>query len=244
MNGQIDWGDITPGNKNSNGNKGRVPFLWLKSGNTYTVRPVAKPVIFFKYFYQNGERLRTAICEDPTTCSVKMAHGDGLDTPGERFAILVIDRADGLLKIMEFPKTVFIDIKNWWQATQQNPGGDDGVDWVIQKSGSGKMNTKYACTPTKAAPFTNEEKTMILAIIKDEEGNNAHYLESVYKAHTPEQIEQRLFGDWEPRGGAAPQAQDAQAVPAQAAPVAPAQAPETLQPAVAAPAGGDVAIDW
>lgn len=241
MNGQIDWGDTTPGSNNSNSGKGRVPFLWLKSGNTYTVRPVAKPVIFFKYFYQNGDKLRTAICQDPTTCSVKVAHGDALDTPGERFAILVIDRADGELKIMEFPKGVFIDIKNWWQATQQNPGGDEGVDWVIQKSGSGKMGTKYATTPTKLAPFTNEEKKMILAVIKDEEGNNSHYLENVYKAHSAEQIEQRLFGEWEPRG-AATQTQDA--APAQAAPVAPAQAPETLQPAVAAPAGGDVEIDW
>jgi hypothetical protein len=212
----------------------------LKSGNTYTVRPVAKPVIFFKYFYQNGDKLRTAICQDPTTCSVKIAHGDALDTPGERFAILVIDRADGILKIMEFPKGVFIDIKNWWQATQQNPGGDEGVDWVIQKSGSGKMNTKYATTPTKATPFSNDEKTMILGIIKDEEGNNAHYLENVYKAHSAEQIEKRLFGEWEARG-AAPQTQ---AAPAQAAPAAPAPAPAQTQAAVTAPAGGDVEIDW
>jgi len=227
MNGQIDWGDIIPGSKNSGG-RGRVPFLWLKSGNTYTVRPVAKPVIFFKYFYQNGDKLRTAICQDPSTCSVKMAHGDALDTPGERFAILVIDRADGELKIMEFPKGVFIDIKNWWQATQQNPGGDEGVDWVIQKSGSGKMGTKYATTPTKLAPFSNDEKKMILGVIKDEEGNNAH---------SAEQIEKRLFGEWEAKGNF-----NQNQTPAQAAPAAPAAPP--AQTEVAAPAGGNVEIDW
>ena len=233
MNGQIDWGDTTPGSKNSSSNNGRVPFLFLKSGQTYTVRPVAKPVIFFKYFYQNGDRLRTAICQDPTTCPVKMAHGDTLDTPGERFAILVIDRADALLKIMEFPKSVFEDIKNWWKATQQNPGGDEGVDWVIQKTGTGKKNTKYACTPTKASPFSNEEKKMILSIIKDDEGNNSHYLENVYKAHTTEQIEQKLFGELEPRGDF----NKTKAAPTQSVPA-------PMASAVSTPVGEDVEIDW
>lgn len=229
MNGVIDWGDFTPGsNKNSDD---RVPFLWLKSGETYKVRPVAKPVIFFKYFYKNGEKWRNAICKDPSTCPVGMAHGDKLDTPGERFAILVIDRADDMLKILEFPKSIFLSIKAWWQATQQNPGGDEGVDWVIQKTGSGKNNTKYTATPTVAAPFTDAEKKRIISVIKDEEGNNAHFLEGIYKAHTAEQIEKRLFGEWKGNSGEA----TTTAAPAQAVPEA---------PAIVAATSGNVEIDW
>jgi len=241
MNGIIDWGDVTPGSSNkSSGNNGRTPFLWLKSGNTYKVRPVAKPVVFFKYFYKNGDSTRTAICEDPQSCPVRMAHSDKLQTPGERFAILVIDRADGELKIMEFPKSVALSIKAWQQATNQNPGGDEGVDWVIQITGSGKQGTKYSSTPTIASPFTNDEKKMILSVIKDEDGNNAHYLENRFKAHTSEQIEKRLFGEYENRGNGNTQVATAQAAPA---PAEQASSPATVGNATTS-SNDDVAIDW
>ncbi len=239
MNGVIDWGDFTP--NSSGGSTGDRPeFLWLKSGNTYTVRPVAKPVIFYKYFYRHADgELRTAICEDPSTCKVRMAHKDELETPGERFSILVIDRADGKLKIMEFPKGVFLSIKEWWTNTQQNPGGNNGVDWAISKTGAGKTGTKYKTTSLLPAPFTAEEQQMVLAIIKDSEGNNSNYLENIYKAHTTEVIEQKLFGPSTKGQGQGQPAQVAQAAPAPVEQVAPvAQA----QPVAAA--AGSLDVDW
>jgi hypothetical protein len=241
MNGVINWGDFTPGSNGSNGD--RPEFLWLKSGNTYTVRPVAKPVIFYKYFYKNGDELRTAICQDPSTCKVAQAHKDDdkLETPGERFSILVIDRADQKLKIMEFPKGVFLSIKEWWTNTQQNPGGNNGVDWAIAKSGQGKTGTKYKTTALLPAPFTAEEQQMILAVIKDAEGNQSNYLENIYKAHSTEVIEQKLFGPSTKGQGQGQPAQVAQAAPApvtapatQAAPIAQAQPAAT----------GATDIDW
>jgi hypothetical protein len=245
MNGVLDWGDFTP--NNNKGNSDRLNFLWLKSGNTYRVRPVAKPVIFYKYFYRNDGKLRTAICEDPASCMVKTAHPE-LDTPGERFAILVIDRADGELKIMEFTKGVFLSIKAWWNATQQSPGGNDGVDWAIQITGSGKNGTKYTATPTTPTPFTSEEKSMIIGIIKDADGNDAHYLEGIFKPHSAEVIEKKLFGEWETRGDQGGTQTSQAPVDAQPAPVDAQPAPAAAQPAPAAPAAtqtsGNFDIDF
>jgi hypothetical protein len=130
---------------------------------------------------------------------VKINHPE-LDPPSERFAILVIDRADGKIKVMEFPKSVFLSIKAWWTATQKNPGGNDGVDWAIQVSGSGKQGTKYTSTPVDAKPFTSAEKQMILKVLKDEEGNDTNVLENMFKAHTTDVIEKRLFGALEQKG--------------------------------------------
>lgn len=211
MNGVIDWGDFTPNSGNKrNGDK--LSFLWLKSGNTYRVRPVAKPVIFYKYFYRKDGKLRTAICEDPNSCPVKVAHPE-LEIPNERFAILVIDRADGELKVMEFPKSVFMSIKAWNEATGQNPGGEQGVDWAIQITGQGKTNTKYTVTATKITPFSNEEKEMIIKVIKNKDGTPSNYLENMFKAHTTEQIEKRLFGEWENSNKEQTSSVDAQPVP-------------------------------
>lgn len=238
MNGVIEWGDFTPKSNNS-GNGDRLDFLWLKSGNTYRVRPVAKPVIFYKYFYRHPDgKLRTAICEDPVTCPVRSMHPEELkEIPGERFAMLVIDRADQKLKIMEFPKSVFLSIKAWWAATQTSPGGASGVDWSINITGSGKTGTKYTTTALVAAPFTEAEKAIILAVIKNDDGEDSKYLENMFKAHSAEVIEKRLFAEWEQKGGnnAAP------AAPAQAAVAAPA-AP--VQAVVAAVTQATPDIEW
>ena len=234
MNGTIGWGDFTPKTKGSDGD--RLSFLWLKSGSTYKVRFVAKPVIFYKYFHrdENGV-LRTAICEDPGACPVKVSHPE-LETPGERFASLIIDRADGELKVMEFPKSVFIQVKAWWTATQQNPGGNEGVDWAISVTGTGKKGTKYAATATLATPFTNDEKVAILAVIKDENGADTEYVQNIFKPNSVEQIEKKLFGEWENKKAST---QAPAAAPAQApAPASPAPAP------AAQPAAGNVDIDW
>ena len=230
MNGVIDWGDFIPNSSGGNSGDGsRMDFLWLKSGNTYRVRPVHKPVIFYKYFFTNEGKLRTAICKEPSTCAVKVNHPE-LDSPSERFSILVIDRADGKVKVMEFPKSVFLSIKAWWTATQKNPGGNEGVDWAIQVTGTGKQGTKYTSTPIEASPFTNEEKQMIVKVLKDEEGNDTKVLEKIFKAHPADVIEKKLFGAYEPRGKAASTA------PAQPVPIAPV--------ATVAPVTGDAQIDW
>ena len=226
MNGVIDWGDFIPNSSGSSNVGGRMDFLWLKSGSTYRVRPVHKPVIFYKYFYKNGTKLRTAICKEPSTCTVKINHPE-LDTPSERFAILVIDRADGKVKVMEFPKSVFLSIKAWWTATQKNPGGNDGVDWAINVAGSGQKGTKYTSTPIEASPFTNEEKQLIVKVLKDEEGNDTAILEKIFKAHSPEDIEKKLFGELEER-----------VQPVASTPVQPVPTTDSTAPSA------DVAIDW
>ena len=166
-------------------------YLKLESGRTYRIRPVFDPVIFFKYFHTHAGRLRTAICADPKTCSVRDRHPE-LKAPSMRFAAYVIDRADGKVKILEAPQTVFRPIGASFTATGKNPGsGADGSDWQITVIGKG-INTKYEVTYAGPSPITKEERNMI----KEAMDADLEKLKKLYKNNTPEEIEEKLFGDW------------------------------------------------
>ena len=186
LNGYLEWGDV--GSEKTT----KTTYLWLKSGNKYKVRPLHKCVPVYKYFYRNQEgRLRTAICEDPANCPVGDKHPE-LQTPSERYAMYVIDREDGVIKVMEGPKTLFIPFKHRYQATKKSPGGDkNGSDWYIEVTGSGKK-TKYICTYLEDTPLTASEKNSL----QEEWGGEKDKLRKIYKPHTSEEIEQRLFGEW------------------------------------------------
>jgi len=174
----------------SGGSNEKSEYLKLESGGTYRIRPVFDPVIFFKYFHKHDGRLRTAICADPKTCVVRDRHPE-LKTPSMRFAAYVIDRNDGKVKILEAPQTVFRPIGSSFTATGKNPGsGADGSDWQVTVTGKG-LNTKYEVTYAGASPITAEERSMI----KEAMDADLEKLKKLYKNNTPEEIEEKLFGD-------------------------------------------------
>lgn len=169
-------------------------FLRLESGKSYKIRPIFSPVKFFKYFHKHDGRLRTAVCAKPDTCPVRDKHPE-LKKPSLRFAAYVIDRADGNVKILEAPQTVFRPIGASLEMTGKNPGGGkDGSDWYIKVTGKG-LNTTYDVGFIEPSPLTPEERDDI----KEALDGDKEKLQKLYKIDTPQEIEEKLFGEWKPK---------------------------------------------
>ena len=175
-------------------------FLRLKSGQSYKIRPILESVKFFKYFHKNNGKLITAICGNPNTCPVKDKHPD-LKKPSLRFAAYVIDRADGKVKILEAPQSVFRPIGASLEMTGKNPGGGaDGSDWYIKVSGTG-LNTTYDVGFIQHSPLTPEEKILVREALKGENDEfDKEKLKKLYKIDTPAEIEEKLFGEGSGQG--------------------------------------------
>jgi len=210
----VGW-DTIP---SSGGNGEKSDYLRLESGKGYKIRPIFEPVKFFKYFHKHDGRLRTAICAKPDVCPVRDKHPE-LKKPSLRFAAYVIDRADGKVKILEAPQTVFRPIGSSLEMTGKNPGGGkDGSDWYIKVSGKG-LNTTYDVGFIQASPLTAEERDSI----KEALDGDKTKLQKLYKIDTPAEIEEKLFGDWNkkedsPTEESSPFASTTEAVQAPASP--------------------------
>ncbi len=184
----VQWDSIR---KSSNSSE-KTGFLRLESGKTYKIRPIFSPVRFYKYFHKKDGKLRTAICSNPDTCPVRDNHPE-LKKPVMRFAAYVIDRADGQVKILEAPQSVFRPIGNSFEMTGKNPGGGkDGSDWFIKVTGKG-LNTTYDVGYIKSSPLTQEEREAIKEAMEGDKDK----LKKIYKVDSPEEIEKKLFGDLE-----------------------------------------------
>ena len=179
MSNVINWEEIGKGSKTQGGGKqGDIQFLRLQSGNTYVVRPLGSPVIFHKYLVQHDGEWRSAICEDPENCPVRQKHNT---EPRERYAVNVIDRADGEIKVMEGPVTVFKVFRTYFEGTANRPGGAQGADFKIVITGSG-LKTRYDTQCVKRTPFTDEEKKKLQA-------EGLYKLDRIYKATSSEEID-------------------------------------------------------
>ena len=195
MSGSSEWNDVVGGDKQSSGGGGKSMFLRLQAGRSYRIRPVGKPIEIWKYFSNKDGQNRSAICADPETCPVKTKYN--LE-PKKKYAINIIDREDGKLKVMEGPVSVFAGLKDWFTATGNNPGGKDGGDFqikVIPGAGGNKKLTKYTVTFLTPCPFSSEEKEML-----GEGAKNLHNLSEIFKPDDAETIEKKLFGAVEPKG--------------------------------------------
>jgi hypothetical protein len=155
--GSWDTDFPTDGSGGDGGNKEfkRASYMKLKPGDN-TVRLVGNHVKFRRHWQPFTERVISHDSyrdEDP-------AWQAGF-YPRETFAIHIIDRADGELKILEKGRSLFKQFAQYKNVNDINPAGKDGTDWVIKVEGSG-LQTKYSATAkAKAAPFTEEEIAMI-----------------------------------------------------------------------------------
>jgi hypothetical protein len=188
MTDYVQWGEFSQGDGSSNG--GKSNYLKLESGKTYKVRPILKPVLFYKYFHKKDGKNRTAVCSKPDIEIMQSRHSE-LKEPSERYAAYVIDREDGRVKIMEAGKTVFHPIGISFEATGKDPGsGKEGSDWQISVTGKG-LTTKYSVAFAGYTPITSDEKEAI----KEAMGGDKEKLKKLYKAGSIDEIEQKLFGD-------------------------------------------------
>lgn len=185
----VDWTSIGKSSlkrrNNPNGNMPELKFLRIKKGETVTVRLLGRPVHYYKYVLQHNGKWRSAIVgdeNDAANCPVGQKYN--LD-PAEKYSVNVIDRADKQLKIFEGAPTVFAYFQNWAEITGENPGGSNGGDFKITATGK-KGKDYYEVKFLGRKPFTKEERVLLKT-------QGLYKLENIFKALTPEEIEQTLF---------------------------------------------------
>lgn len=158
---QGSWdSDFPKDDKNKGGdNNNRIPFMKFDGPGDYTIRLVGNHVKFRRHWQPFTGRIITHDDyknEDP-------AWQAGF-YPREAFAIHVIDRADGQLKILEKGRSLFKQFARYKAVNDVNPAGNEGTDWVItvEWPGGNKRQAKYSATAkTAPSPFTDSEKEMI-----------------------------------------------------------------------------------
>ena len=176
-----DWDeDFTPKTNNSGSQDGdnKDKFMSLSEEGNYRIRLVGNHVKFYRHW--NPVRAITHYdykSDDP-------AWQAGF-YPSKRFAINVIDRRDGKLKILEKGTQIFKVFADYKSLFGKNPAGKDGPDFNIRVSipGGDKRSTSYTVTHLEAAPFTEEEKSMIR--------ENLYDLPKIYKSTPLEDIQKQ-----------------------------------------------------
>jgi len=178
----IDWKDVGGEGK---GKSGKSNFLRLSAG-THIVRLLGGPVVMNKFMVQGSDgRWRSAVCEDATNNPVTKNHGIN---PSERYAINVIDRSDGELKILEGGVSVFGEFKKYAKISGTNPGKTVGADFKIVVTGAGrtkKINTEF----DRKNSLTEDE----IAYVKGRGGLNK--LQEIFKVTPDDELEAKLFGE-------------------------------------------------
>lgn len=165
-----DWAEFSEDNKpkSSGGSQNnqsfpKAEFISLKEAGTKRIRLVGSFVKFRRHWnpYGKGVRSHDSMKEQDPAWQAGFY-------PARRFAINVIDREDGKLKILEAGPTVFEAFYVYKKATGIDPAGPEGPDFAITieipKDENGKPDTlhkKYGVTAIEKAPFTAEEKKML-----------------------------------------------------------------------------------
>lgn len=192
MSSLVNWDDIE--SNKAGGSKGDgdkyLKLSGTTQGNVYKIRPVGKPCTFHAYYVSNPnepKKFARAFTEDPSTCVIRQKYNIEAKT---RYAVNVIDRADGKLKIMEAPQSVFEKIKAWAKAAGQDPGSKNGADFQITvkiPANGDKKRTEYLTTPIVQTPFTDEERDYI-------KSKGLWDLEKEFAPTPQSEIEAKLYG--------------------------------------------------
>lgn len=170
-----DWGsdfnaDTNGGTKSQGGSKfPKAEFMSFAKPGNYKIRLVGSFVKFRRHW-----KPYKAITHDSLR-DVDPAWKAGF-FPKRRFAINVIDRGDGKLKIMEQGPTIFKAFSDYKEAnTGIDPAGKDGPDFTItvkipMKDGKPDvMYKQYGVVAGNQTPLTGDEKKMLCKL--DEKGN-------------------------------------------------------------------------
>lgn len=183
--GLVDWTSVSKNDKTGSGAK----FIKLEAGRSFRIRPVFKPHVFYKYFLTRPQGgFGQAITDKPDDCIITKKYGE---KPKQRFAVNVIDRSDGSLKILEGPITILKQFSAWAEETKTDPGSDKGGEFAIRVEcpGGNKKNTKYHVSFINYSPFTDDEKTMIK--------ESMYNLQEICKPTSQDKIEEKLYGSEE-----------------------------------------------
>lgn len=189
--GAVTWDKVERPEKSFTGKSNRDKFLKLEGGKSYTIRPVHLPVEFYKFFHKHNGQVRTSVCDRATSESVHARYPEV--QASLKYAINVIDRSDGKLKILEGPPTIFEELRKFFDMTGDAPGSASGGDFqisVIIPDNNDRRRTRYTVKFVgKRTPFTEEEIAMIESVVKD------FKLTDIYKSSPEEEVIDRLFSD-------------------------------------------------
>jgi len=187
MTSKIDWSDVGNGGSQQGDGDSKLRdllFIRFNSGDSHNIRPLGSAIKFLKAGISQDGNYRSAIIEDPDSPTIKKYSNMNIST---RYAVNVIDRSDGRVKIMEGPISIFKELGAYNKHTGRNPGAAEGADFSIGVSGNGKQR-RYNTSFTKNTTLTDEERKMI-----QEQG--LYKLEKIFKVVEDDQIEEKLFGD-------------------------------------------------
>ncbi|GAF91109.1 unnamed protein product, partial [marine sediment metagenome] len=167
--------------KNS-GDQENLPFMKFPESKTYTIRLIGKHVRYFKHWQPlNAITHVDYKKEDP-------AWQAGF-YPNKRFAIHVIDREDGQLKILDKGNQIFKKFAEFRMLNDINPAQRKAPDFNIivtipKKDGKPNIRkTEYSVAATRDdSPLTDEE----IAMYKEKRVN----LQEKYRAYSLDKIKQ------------------------------------------------------
>lgn len=189
---EINWDKINVDNSkvkkgNDNGDRRSLKYITLGKkavGREYIVRPVKGPVGFYKAVIQTPDgRWNNVVVE---------MEEDGGDTHvrnhplyvnhnvpfSARYAVNVIDRADGEVKILEGGVSIFEAFSKFNEMTERSPGAKEGADFKIEVTGK-KGKDYYKVNMHQKTILADDE----IQQIKDQGGT--FKLKDIYKP-TPE----------------------------------------------------------
>jgi len=182
-----NWDDFEkekPGNNNNDGNTERrkIEYMKFDKPGDYTIRLVGNHVKFLRHWdpFERKDRVIT----DASYKGKDPAWNAGF-YPRKTYAIHIIDRADGVLKILEKGTQIFKEFAHFKSVNDINPAGKEGPNFVItvEIPGGNKRSTRYSVMAKQgAAPFTEEEIAMVKA--------NIYPLADIYKSTDLEKIKE------------------------------------------------------
>lgn len=164
---ELDWGSVKSGNSGEN-----APFLKLQQGINQ-VRVVGRPFQVDIHWERglDGQN-KKVICPGAGCPICKAGH-----VPMSRYQVLVIDRTDGKVKILEGGPRIFSAIKDY--AMDPDYGDPTKYDLKIKKEGSGR-ETKYTVL---AAPTKSDLKPEEIELV-----NNSKTLTEINKPKSIDEI--------------------------------------------------------
>ena len=195
----VDWGTIggelqaqKKAFSKSNENGSNVDYLRMKDEGTYVFRPVGKTIRFYKAFVN---RKPVTLDQEHKDEAVKLIaeHFDQEVRADLKFAMYVIDRADGKIKVFEGNEKMLAAIGSWAQLTGHQPTGQDGGDWTVKATGSGYAGNnprRYETSFLRQAPLTEDEIDML-----KKAKESLPKLEDLFKATPVDQVIDKLSGN-------------------------------------------------
>lgn len=154
------WENDFPANGGNNtGDRKKIDWMKFPKPGDYPVRLIGKYVKFLRHWEPFTDRVVT----HPDYKDEDPAWKAGF-YPRKTFAVHVIDRSDGTLKILEKGASIFKNFSRFKTVNDVDPGGKDAPNFVItvEWPGGNKNAAKYTVmAQNKASPLTDAEKEMV-----------------------------------------------------------------------------------